>query len=199
MRTNLSTYINGSFLPVSFLQRTLVHVEDTSSNVKYIRVVGFNVGKRQRNVVFSFNNVNAIWASVQPTGNPQILLPDIPVYNSGNGVKIDISMDHGIDAWQFPNDIANIVAVEDGRVIGVSTLNIMATSNAQPVIVHVEDSMRSNTDIDPLKGSEAIVELYQIDGIVRVDILNQGYGLTSDNLSVQVLTGVYFYGDIFSD
>jgi hypothetical protein len=55
--------------------------------------------------------------------------------------------------------------------------NVSADTDAQPLLIHVQDSRRSSTDIDPDKGSEAIIEIYQTNGSVAVEILKSGFNL----------------------
>lgn len=200
MRYFLSTYTDGSYLPLDVSTSTLVHRENANSGTtRYIRVNGFNRGKRARNIAFSFNDVEALYSTVQPTGNHQILVPDIPLYNNGSGIDMYASLRQSALAWTLPQNIEDTIVLNNGEVIGLDLSNFAADSSAQPLLVHVEDSRRSNTDVDPSKGSDAIIEIYQTNGSIAVEIIEPGYKFESGSLRVSFKSGVYIYGDIFSD
>ena len=199
MRYPLSTYTDGSYLPIDINASTLVHREDANLGTRYIRIIGFNRGKRARNISFTFNDVEALYATVQPTGNPQILIPDMPIYNNGNGIDIYTSLRQSALAWTLPQNIEDTIVLDQGRVVGVALSNFTADSNAQPLLVHVTDSRRSNSDVDPSKGSDAIIEIYQTNGSVAVEVIEAGYNFESESLRVNLSSSVYIYGDIFSD
>lgn len=199
MRYSLSTHTDGSYLPLDASSSVLVHREVAGSATRYIRIVGFNRGKIPRNITFSFNDVEAIYATVQPTGNPQILVPDVPIYNSGSGIDIYASLKQSALAWNIPQNIEDLIVLDQGRVIGIVLTNIIANESAQPLLIHITDSRRSNTDVDPSKGSEAILEIHQTNGSVSVKVIESGYNLQNGNLRVSLNSGIYVYGDIFSD
>lgn len=199
MRYSLSTHTDGSYLPLDINTSTLVHREDANTGTRYIRVVGFNRGKRARNISFSFNDVEALYATVQPTGNSQILVPDIPIYNNGTGIDIYASLRQSALAWTLPQNIENTIVLNNGEVIGLDLSNFAADASAQPLLVHVTDSRRSNTDVDPSKGSDAIIEIYQTNGSIAVEIIEPGYKFESGSLRVSLKSAVYIYGDIFVD
>lgn len=199
MRYSLSTYTDGSFLPLDHDTSTLVHREDANSGTRYIRINGFNRGKRARNISFSFNDVEALYATVQPTGTPQILVPDIPVYNTGTGIDIYASLRQSVQAWTLPQNIQENIALDQGKVVGIIVSGFVADPSAQPLLIHVTDSRRSNTDIDPSKGSDAIIEIYQKNGSIAVEIIDPGYNFETEYLRVSLSSSVYIYGDIFSD
>jgi hypothetical protein len=199
MRYSLSTHTDGSYLPIDINTSTLVHREDANSGTRYIRIIGFNRGQRARNISFSFNDVEALYATVQPTGNPQILIPDIPIYNNGIGLDIYSSLKQSVFAWILPQNIEDTIVLDQGRVVGLDTSTFTVDSSAQPLLVHVSDSRRSNTDVDPSKGSEAIIEIYQTNGSIAVEVVEAGYNFESGSLRVSLKSAVYIYGDIFSD
>ena len=199
MRYSLSTHTDGSYLPLDAYSSTLVHREDAGAGTRYIRIVGFNRGKRPRNISFSMNDVEAIYATVQPTGNSQILVPDIPIYNNGSGIDIYASVRQSVLAWNIPQNIEDLIVVEQGAVIGIVVSNFTADESAQPLLIHVTDSRRSDTDVDISKGSEAILEIHQTNGSVAVEVVEAGYNLESGNLRVNFNSGIHIYGDIFSD
>lgn len=196
MRHPLSTYTDGSFLPLDTALSTLVHRQDANTSTTYVRIMGYNRGKRVRNVSFIFNDEEAIYASVQATGNAQILVPDIPLYNN-TSIDVYCSLKQSVSAWNIPDNINDIILLENGQVVGIVVANISANTDAQPLLIHVQDSRRSTTDIDPDKGSEAIIEIYQTNGSVAVEILKSGFNLLSDNIQTDLRSGIYFYGDIF--
>jgi len=169
------------------------------SGTRYIRIIGFNRGKTSRNISFTFNDVEAIYATVQPTGNSQILVPDIPIYNNGNGIDIYASLRQSVLAWNIPQNIEDLIVLDQGIVTGIVISNITANLSAQPLLIHVTDSRRSDTDVDPSKGSEAILEIHQTNGSVSVQVIESGYNLESGNLRVSLNSGIHIYGDIFSD
>lgn len=197
MRNPLSSYTDGSFVPLDTTSSTLVHREDAGPATKYLRVVGFNRGRRSRDVSFLLNDEEALYASVQPSGSAQLLVPDLPVYNSG--VEVYASLRQPVSAWGLPEDLSSLIVLEGGAVIGVIIANVTASVDAQPILVHVQDSRRPATDIDPGKGSEAIVELYQRNGSVAVDIIQRGHSLAGGDIQARVHSGVFIYGDIFSE
>lgn len=199
MRYSLSTHTDGSYLPLDINTSTLAHREDANSGTRYIRIIGFNRGKRSRNISFNFNDVEALYATVQPTGNPQILVPDIPMYNNGTGIDIYASLRQSALAWTFPQNIEETIVLDQGRVIGLALSNFTADSSAQPLLIHVTDSRRSNSDIDTSKGSDSIIEIYQTNGSIAVEVIEPGYNFESGSLRVSLKSAVYFYGDIFSD
>lgn len=199
MRYSLSTNTDGSYIPMDINNSTLVHREDTKSGTRYIRIIGFNRGKRARNISFTFNDVEALYATVQPTGNPQILIPDMPIYNNGNGIDIYTSLRQSALAWTLPQNIEDTIVLDQGKVVGLALSKFTADSSAQPLLVHVTDSRRSNTDVDPSKGSDSIIEIYQINGSIAVEVIEAGYNFESGSLRVSLTTAVYIYGDIFSD
>ena len=196
MRHPLSTYTDGSFLPLDTVSSTLVHRADANTSTTYVRIIGYNRGKRVRKVSFIFNDEEAIYASVQPTGNAQILVPDIPLYNNGN-IDVYSSLKQSVSAWNIPDNIDDIVLLDNGQVVGIVVTNVSADTDAQPLLIHVQDSRRSSTDIDPDKGSEAIIEIYQTNGSVAVEILKSGFNLLNGSTQTDLRSGVYFYGDIF--
>ena len=199
MRYSLSTHTDGSYLPLDISTSTLVHREDANTGTRFIRVIGFNRGKKARNISFIFNDVEALYATVQPTGNSQILVPDIPLYNNGTGIDIYTSLRQSALAWTLPQNIENNIVLNDGEVIGLDLSNFAADASAQPLLVHVTDSRRSNTDVDPSKGSDAIIEIYQTNGSIAVEIIEPGYNFESESLRVSFKSAVYIYGDIFVD
>lgn len=199
MRAALSTNTDGSFLPLEPQSVTLLHREQATSGTRYLRVSGFNIGKRARKITFLFNDVDSVYATVQPTGVPQILVPDLPLYNSGSGIDIYASLKQSVSSWTFPENLNDLVLLQDGSVAGIILANVTATNDAQPILIHIEDSRRTDGDVDPQKGSEAILELYQVNGSIGVDIIFSGYNLLSDSLQASVSSGVYLFGDIFSD
>jgi hypothetical protein len=199
MRYSLSTHTDGSFLSLDHDTSTLVHREDANSGTRYIRIVGFNRGKRARNVSFSFNDVEALYVTVQPTGTPQILVPDIPIYNTGTGIDIYASLRQSVQAWTVPENMHENIALDQGKVVGIVLSGFAADTSAQPLLIHVTDSRRSNTDVDPSKGSDAIIELYQKNGSIAIEIIDPGYNFDNEHLRVNLSSSVYIYGDIFSD
>jgi len=199
MRYSLSTNTDGSYLPLDINTSTLVHREDANSGTRYIRIIGFNRGKKARNISFSFNDVEAIYTTVQPTGNSQILVPDIPIYNNGTGIDIYASLRQSALAWTFPQNIENTIVLNHDKVVGIDLSNFAADASAQPLLVHVTDSRRSNTDVDPSKGTDSIMEIYQINGSIAVEVIEPGYNFESGNLRVSFKSAVYIYGDIFLD
>tara|TARA_B100000676_G_scaffold300338_2_gene345884 strand:- start:522 stop:1118 length:597 start_codon:yes stop_codon:yes gene_type:complete len=196
MRQSLSTQTDGSFLPLDVNTSTLIHRAQDDVN-EYVRVIGFNRGKRVRNVCFIFNDTEAVYTSVQPTGNAQILLPDIPLYNAANGIEIYAALKQPISAWNIPDSLDNLIILDNGKVAGLVISNITASSGAQPLLIHVQDSRRSHTDIDPTKGAEAILEIFSTNGSVAVEIINPGHSLVNGHIQSSLHSGVYFYGDIF--
>ena len=198
MRYSLSIHTDGSYIPIDTNTSTLVHREDADSGTRYVRIVGFNRGKRSRNISFSFNDVEALYATVQPTGNPQILVPDIPIYNNGSGIDIYTSLRQSALAWTIPENIEESIVLDQGKVVGLDVSNFTADVSAQPLLVHITDSRRSNTDVDPSKGSEAILEIYQTNGSIAVEVIEVGYSFERGNLRVSLNSAVYIYGDIFS-
>jgi len=199
MRYSLSTHTDGAFLSIDTNTSTLIHREDINSGTRYIRIIGFNRGKRTRSISFSFNDVEALYSTVQPTGNPQILVPDVPIYNTGTGIDIYTSLKQVALAWTFPQNLEEMIVLDQGEVVGLSLSNITADPSAQPLLIHVTDSRRSNTDVDPSKGSDAILEIYQTNGSIAVEIIEAGYNFESVSLRVSLNSGIYIYGDIFSD
>lgn len=199
MRYSLSTHTDGSYIPLDISTSTLVHREDANTGTRFIRVIGFNRGKKGRNISFSFNDVEALYATVQPTGNSQILVSDIPLYNNGTGIDIYASLRQSALAWTLPQNIENNIVLNNGEVIGLDISNFAADASAQPLLVHVTDSRRSNTDVDPSKGSDAIIEIYQTNGSIAVEIIEPGYNFESGSLCVSFKSAVYIYGDIFVD
>lgn len=199
MRYPLSTHTDGSFLTIDTSLATLVHREDTESGTRYIKVVGFNRGKRARNLSFTFNDTEAVYATVQPGGNPQILVPDIPIFNQGSGIDIYASIRQSVFAWSIPDALIDLVVLDEGKAIGLVSSNITADASAQPMLLHVTDSRRSDTDIDPSKGSDAIIEIYQKNTSIFVEILEAGYNLVHGNITVSLKSGVYIYGNTFSN
>lgn len=199
MRYSLSTYTDGSFIELDTSVSTLVHREDAEVGTRYVRIVGFNRGKRSRSISFTFNDTEAVYATVQPNGTPQILVPDIPIYNNGNGIDIYTSLRQSALAWNIPENINDLIVLDQGKVVGIVLSNLSASSSAQPILLHVTDSRRSDTDMDPSKGSESIIELYQNNGSVALEIINSGHNLADGNLLVRLKSGVYIYGDIFAD
>ena len=199
MRYSLSNYTDGSYLSLDVNTSTLLHREDANSGTRYIRVIRFNRGKRARNISFTFNNVEALYATVQPTGNSQILVPDIPIYNTGTGIDIYASLRQSALAWTFPQNIEDTIVLNNGEVVGIDLSNFVADESAQPLLVHITDSRRSNTDVDPSKGSESILEIYQTNGSIDVEVIEHGYNFERGSLRVSFKSAVYIYGDIFLD
>lgn len=197
MRYSLSTHTDGSFLPIDTSTSTLVHREDANSGTRYIRIIGFNRGKLSRNISFIFNDVEALYATVQPTGTPQILVPDIPIYNNGNGIDIYTSLRQSALSWTLPQNLEETIVLDQGKVVGLVLSNVLSDSSAQPLLMHVTDSRRSNTDVDPSKGSDAILEIYQENGSIAIEVIEPGYNLETGNLRVSLNSAVYIYGDIF--
>lgn len=199
MRYPLSTYTDGSFIHINTSASTLVHTEASDVGTKYIRIIGFNRGRKSRNISFQFNDTNAVFVTVQPTGNPQILIPDIPIYNHSNTLNIHTSLRQSSDAWNIPDNMSDLIVLNQGQVIGITASSVTADVSAQPILLHIQDSRRTDTDIDHLKGSESIIELYQTNGIIALDIIEPGQNLVYGNLRVFPNSGVYIYGDIFVD
>ena len=124
MRYSLSTHTDGSYLPLDMNTSTLVHRENANSGTRYIRVIGFNMGKRARNISFSFNDVEALYATVHPTGNSQLLVPDIPILNNGNGIDMYASLRQSALAWTLPQNIEDTIVLNHGEVVGLSLIHI---------------------------------------------------------------------------
>ena len=199
MRYSLSTHTDGSYLPLDIDTSTLIHREDANSGTRYIRIIGFNRGKRARNISFSFNDVEALYATVQATGNPQILVPDIPIYNNGIGIDIYASLKQSALAWTFPPNIEDTIVLSQGKVVGLDLSNFTADASAQPLLIHVTDSRRSITDLDQSKGSNSIIEIYQTNRSIAVEVIDPGYNFESGSLRVSFKSAVYIFGDIFVD
>lgn len=199
MRYSLSTHTDGSYLPLDINTSTLVHREDANSGTRYIRVIGFNRGKKARNISISFNDAEALYATVQPTGNSQILVPDVPIYNNGTGIDIYASLRQSALAWTLPQNIEDTIVLNQGEIVGIDLSNFAADASAQPLLIHVTDSRRSNTDVDPSKGSDSILEIYQTNGSIAVEVIEPGYNFESGSLRVSLKSAVYIYGDIFLD
>ena len=199
MRQPLSTYTDGSFMALHPTSLTLIHNEAANTETAYVRIVGFNRGRRARNITFVFNGDEAIYASVQPSGGPQLLVPDLPVYNSGSGMQVHASLRQQPGAWTLPDNLADIIILQGGEVAGLFISNITATTDAQPLLLHIQDSTRAATDIDPNKGSDAIVELYQTSGAVAVDVVDSGHNLAVGSLLVNIQSGIFVYGDVFKE
>jgi hypothetical protein len=198
-RSSLSTFTDGSYISLDASVSTLIHRETAATNTSFIKISGFNRGKRTRNITFLFDDTEALYASVQPTGSSQILVPDVPIYNTGTGIDIYATLRHSTSSWQLPDDLKDIITISNGKLLGVILTGVSATANAQPILLHVKDSRRSNTDIDINKGSEAIIELFQVNGSVAVEIIYPGYNLVHDNIDVHIHSGVYLFGNVFSD
>tara|TARA_Y100000741_G_scaffold321710_1_gene271016 strand:+ start:570 stop:1169 length:600 start_codon:yes stop_codon:yes gene_type:complete len=197
-REQLSTFTDGSFLALDPTESVLIHTDTTHSR-KYIRLSGFNRGKRARSVSFSFNGVESIFASVQPTGSSQLLIPNLQLYNPGTGIDVTAALRQSPSAWTLPVDLPSVIAISNGSVTGLLLTSFAASVDAQPILLTVSDSRRMATDIDPTKGSEAIIEVYQNNGSIAVEVITAGYNLSNTDMDVTVSSGVYFFGDIFQD
>ena len=197
-RTQLSTFTDGSFLALDPTTPILVHT-DTTPEKKYLRISGFNRGRRARNISFSFNDVESMFASVQPTGSSQLLIPNLQLYNPGTGLDITAALRQSSSAWTLPVDLAPVIAISSGSVTGLLLTSFAATIDAQPILLTVSDARRTFSDLDPTKGSEAILELHQENGSISVDVLTPGYNLSGSDINVTISSGVYLFGDIFQD
>lgn len=213
-RAPLSTFVNGSFLPIDAFAPTLVHT-DTLAEKKYVRVSGFNRGRKARAVVVDIDGVPCIHASVQPTGSFQLLVPNLPLYNSPEaGIDVHVAVRHqqqpgAADAaapWTLPSAALLASAVQldaDGRVVGLAVQSFAATADAQPILVVVEDARRSADeaggsadDVDPAKGSEAIVELSQQNGSIGVEVIRPGHNFAQEHLRARVTSGLFVVGSV---
>eukprot|EP00965_Chrysotila_dentata_P045028 1495491-Pleurochrysis_carterae.AAC.2 len=79
------------------------------------------------------------------------------------------------------------------------TSTISADTHAQPILLTIHDKGRSNTDMDPQKGTEALIELFQENGAIGVEVISAGRNFDANSLRVDVSAGVYLFGDLFVD
>ena len=81
--------------------------------------------------------------------------------------------------------------------MAVVVLNVIATPDAQPVLLKVSDSRRDNNSAVAGLGREALIELYVENSTVAFEILDGGEGLHGSFLKVDLLTGIFLFGDVF--
>lgn len=196
-RNQLSSFTDGSFLTVDVFLSSLIHREQTS-DIKYLRISGFNRGKRPRNLVFSFNDSAYVYSSVK-SGASQMLIPGVPMYNSGTGIDVYVSVRHSVGAWSLPSNLSDVVVLNNGSVSGIYINSVSASVDAQPILLIITDSTRTDSDVDPSKGTEAIIELFQQNGIVSTEIIQEGYNFVPDSLHIKMSSGVFLFGDVFQE
>ena len=196
-REALSTFTDGTFLELAALTSTLVHRETSTTGMNYLRLSGFCRGRKPRKLAFLFNDTTALYATLQPTGSTQLLVPNLPLYNTGNGIDIYCALDQSSSAWTLPTNLQELLIISEGHVTGMLLGPIATTPNAQPILVTVRDSRRSDGDIDPDKGSEALLELSQDNSSVSVTVIHPGYQLLPDSIQTTVSSGVWLCGDVF--
>ena len=196
-RETLSTFTDGTFLEPAALTSTLVHRELSITGMNYLRLSGFCRGHKPRKLVFLFNDTEALYATVQPTGSTQLLIPNLPLYNTGTGIDIYCALDQSSGAWALPHNLHEVIIIGEGRVTGMLLSQITATANAQPILVTIRDSRRADGDIDPDKGSDALLELSQDNSSVSVTVIQPGYQLLPDYMHAAASSGVWLCGDVF--
>ncbi len=198
VRTQLDTFVDGSFLEVDAFVSTLVH-RASGAGTHYLKISGFNRGLQPRRLNFTIGDQSSVFATLQPTGNTQLLVPHLPLFNTGTGLDIFASMQQSVNAWSLPTDLTSVVNLQGGRVVGIITLNISALNDAQPILLIITDSRRATGDLDVSKGTEAIVELHQQNGSIGINILNSGENMDGLFVSVTASSGVFLYGDVISE
>lgn len=195
-RLQLSTFRDGSLLPLEAFVSTLVH-RDESLKAKYLRVSAINRGARPRCVTFLMNEQDVVYCTVLATSASQLLIPSLALYNSGSGIDVYAAMSQGVSAWSVPGGIEALITLQDGVVRGLDLSGFAASAEAQPFLLVVTDSRRTGMDLDPGKGSEAIVEIFQENGIVMAEVLDGGYNFVHGAMQVSISSGVFLIGDIF--
>ena len=199
-RRRLSTFNGGAFLPLDPFAPTVVH-RDALEITRYVRVSGFNRGARARAVSFVINGTEALYSAVQPNGNSQLLMPNLPLYNTG-GAGLEIhARSSGAGAWTLRDDMQHAVVLRDGRVDGIMPNGLAASADAQPILLIITDARRTGGNaLDPRLGGEAIVELYPLDGgSVGADVLASGGNFEYAHLHVHVSSGVFLLGDLLAN
>lgn len=195
VRHQLSTFDGGRFVSLDVSSSTLLHTINTEGT-HFIRISGFNRGRRDRKISFLFDNQETVFTTVKPTGNSQLLLPHIPIFNA-LGMTASAKIQHSTNAWTFPLDLTQMVNIDNGSVLAVVVLNVIATPDAQPVLLKVSDSRRDNNSAVAGLGREALIELYVENSTVAFEILDGGEGLHGSFLKVDLLTGIFLFGDVF--
>lgn len=198
-RSQLSTFVQGAPIALDAFSPTLLHTA-SGLNTQYIRISGFTRGRRARLLRFDFDGKAGMYALLRPHGQIQSLVHGLPLYNMGHGVEVTVSMHHSSStAWELPLDLPPLLLLTDGVVSGMITSTISADENAQPILLTIHDTGRSNTDMDPQKGTEALIELFQENGAIGVDVISGGRNFDANSLRVDVSAGVYLFGDLFVD
>ena len=195
-RAQLSTFTDGSFGTMSADGDTLIH-SASGDGAQYVYVSMYNQGNAQRDVVLSVG-ASEVSVRVHATRRSQQVIPGLRLYNMGSGIAVSCRP-RVVSAWTLPDDIASTITVGSGAVVHVNTLSFACAADASPLLLQVSDTRRSADDVDPSKGSLAVIELNRVNGSVTHQIIEGGYAFDQDSLLVEVKYGVLFFGNLLRE
>jgi hypothetical protein len=195
-REELSTYTDGSFLDMKFDDDVLLH-HATGDKSQYISLSMYNQGDAHRDVILKIGN-SEMNIRVQSTKRIQKVLPGLRLYNIGSGITISCApVDKS--AWSLPDNIQNTITVLNGSIAHVNTTSFSCTMDSVPLILYITDSRRSDTDIDPNKGTVGIVEINRVNGVITFIIIDSGRAFDHSHIDVSVKYGVLVFGSIICE
>ena len=202
-RTQLSSYTDGRPLTLSLSSSVTLH-QMTSSGTHYVYVSMYNMGLISRVVrltISGSSTTSDMMVTLRGNSkNTQLVLPGLPLYNSGTGVSISASLAHAsAPGWSFPTSLADSVTITNGQIVGLSTMGITAAPGAQPVLIVVKDEGRSTTDVDPAKGTTGIIELSEVQGAILVNVLTAGRDFVPLQITATAHTGVLTTGYVLTE
>lgn len=198
VREALSTYTDGSPAQLSPFGTTLLH-DATGAGVQYVYISMYNRGQRARQVRITFAGAPSFTTTLRAAKNTQLVCPGVALYNVGTGIAVHAAASQPAGAWTLPTNLEGTVVVVAGAVAGVVTTAYTASTDAQPLLLVVRDSTRLAGDLDNTKGTVAIVELAQQNGVVLASVLDAGRNFTSSNLLVTVQSGVLVNGYVLRE
>jgi hypothetical protein len=206
-RTQLSSYTDGRPHALSFSSSDTLHTV-SSSGTHYVYVSMYNMGALARDVKLAVaGSSTSSEMTVTLRGgakNTQLVLPGLPLYNPGSGVTVSASLAHtsagAAVGWSFPTALADSITVSNGQVVGLSTTGISVVAGSQPVLVVVTDARRGATDVDPSKGTTAIIELNAIShDVITVSVLHSGRDFSTLQLVATPHSGVIATGYVLQE
>tara|TARA_B000000609_G_C23868590_1_gene186856 strand:+ start:21 stop:497 length:477 start_codon:yes stop_codon:yes gene_type:complete len=157
----------------------------------------YNQGHAYRDVILNIGN-SQINVRVQPTKRIQKVLPGLRLYNIGSGITISCAPVQK-SVWSLPDNIQNTITVTNGSISHVNTTSFACTIDDVPLILYMTDSRRSDTDIDPNKGTVGIVEINRVNGFITSIILEPGSAFDQSHIDVTLKYGVVVFGSIICE
>lgn len=195
-REELSTYTDGSLIEMKFDEDVLIHYA-SGERTQYINLSMYNQGSAHRDVIVKIGS-SELNIRVNSTKRIQKVLPNLRLYNIGSGIAISCSPNNKT-AWTLPDNIQDTITILNGSISSINTTSFTCTFDSIPLLLHVTDSRRSNTDIDPNKGTVGIIELNKVNGVINFNIIDQGRAFDQNNLAVSKKYGILVFGSLLCE